>query len=362
MIAALYAAAAVNVVVGLSCLLGPPGRVTADRAALAACAVLAFSLAELLLLFHRGLSIFGVMHLAWLQIGWVVPACGVGVLVARALGRPVSNRALAIGALGAGAFAGTVHAQFLCPRDLRLEAATLTLRGERAGNSPVRIGILADIQTDRVTDYERRAVRRLMDTEPDLILVPGDVFQGSRSQYDATEPELLELMASLHAPFGVYFAPGNTDSPFALERIFEGTDIVVLQHEQTRVQVRDRTLTIYGARDPIGLATPLRNLEERRGNDVRIVLSHYPRAALDLSQDSRVDLVVAGHTHGGQVVLPFVGPPLTLSPMPRAIGAGGLHEHRGNAIYVSRGVGMERTDAPRIRFLCPPEVTVLTLE
>jgi len=95
---------------------------------------------------------------------------------------------------------------------------------------------------------------------------------------------------------------------------------------------------------------------------VRIAFAHYPRAALALRPNSRVDLVVAGHTHGGQVVLPLVGPPIVLSPLPRSIAAGGLHALDGNALYVSRGVGMERGQAPRIRFLCPPEITVLTLQ
>jgi hypothetical protein len=84
-----------------------------------------------------------------------------------------------------------------------------------------------------------------------------------------------------------------------------------------------------------------------------------PDVALGLRPGSRIDLVVAGHTHGGQVVLPGFGPPMTLSHVPRAVAAGGLHDLGGNAIYVSRGVGCERGQAPRIRFLCPPEVSLL---
>ena len=71
---------------------------------------------------------------------------------------------------------------------------------------------------------------------------------------------------------------------------------------------------------------------------------------------------MAGHTHGGQVQLPGVGPLMTMSHVPRAVAAGGLHQVDGNPIYVSTGVGREQQGAPQIRFLAPPSIALLTLE
>jgi predicted MPP superfamily phosphohydrolase len=71
-----------------------------------------------------------------------------------------------------------------------------------------------------------------------------------------------------------------------------------------------------------------------------------------------VDLALAGHTHGGQVVLPFVGALYTKTSLPRAY-ASGLHDFGGILVNVSAGVGMERGTAPQIRFLCPPEISVI---
>ena len=62
----------------------------------------------------------------------------------------------------------------------------------------------------------------------------------------------------------------------------------------------------------------------------------------------------------GNFVLPFLGPVVTASRLPRLF-AGGLHDFRGTPLHVSRGVGMERAFAPPVRFLCPPEICVLDL-
>jgi len=103
-------------------------------------------------------------------------------------------------------------------------------------------------------------------------------------------------------------------------------------------------------------------LEGARGAaDIRILLAHRPDAVLDLPPRARTDLVVAGHTHGGQIQLPLVGPPLLFSDVPRRVGAGGLHELDGRRIYVSRGLGVERGRAPRLRLNAPPEITLLAL-
>lgn len=70
-------------------------------------------------------------------------------------------------------------------------------------------------------------------------------------------------------------------------------------------------------------------------------------------------MLVAGHTHGGQVRLPGIGPLITLSAVPRSRAAGVIHPASGATRVVSRGLGMERGPAPRLRFLCRPEIVVI---
>ena len=104
-----------------------------------------------------------------------------------------------------------------------------------------------------------------------------------------------------------------------------------------------------------------RDLMASNPGTVRILLSHRPDVALLLPSDSGVDLTVSGHTHGGQVALPVIGPLVTFSWVPRSVAAGGLHDVDGNELFVSSGVGMVRLDAPQIRFGTRPAVGLVIL-
>ncbi len=230
----------------------------------------------------------------------------------------------------------------------------------------VRIGVISDIQTDRVTDHERRAFDTLMAQKPDLILIPGDIFQGTKAQFEAIREELRDLLGGLSASGGVYCVLGDVDGPGDhLRGILDEAGILLLVDGAVTITVGNRRLTLGGI--------ALKDLEPRArrlvdrletadgGEYIHILVAHRPDVVLGMRPESRIDLVVAGHTHGGQIVIPGFGPPMTLSRVPRSVAAGGLHRVAGNAIYVSRGLGYERDQAPRIRFLCPPEVAIISV-
>jgi len=305
---------------------------------------------------------FGVIRMGFLVGVVSVPVVGALLLGARLRGRIAATpSALGLAALGCLAAPLGAWMAWVEPYDLRVEEATLVLPAERAGVAPLRIGVLADLQCEAVGDHERRAVATLLAQEPDLILVPGDLFQGSEQEFERWREPLMELLATLRAPGGVYFVPGDTDHAWTIAALRESTDWKILISDVVEVRVRDRRLRIAGManRASFGIA---RELESMRGDDdVRIVMSHAPDTVLHMKGRPRVDLIVAGHTHGGQIVVPGFGPPITLSRVPREIAGGGLHTYEGRAIYVSRGVGLERRQAPRVRLLCPPEVSMLTL-
>jgi predicted MPP superfamily phosphohydrolase len=326
-------------------------------------AVIAATALEAAVLWMWFLDGFGVLQLLWIDVSVVMPACGLMLFVTHGRELSASRAARVTAACSLVMLPVAVYARWIEPFDLQLERVTVELSRPDVGNDPLVVGVLADLEAVAVGDHERAAVSLLMEQHPDLILVPGDVFQSGVSRSVAPIAEMRDLFDRLWAPGGVWLVPGEPGEVELLREVVRGTHVRLLEDEVVSVRLGDRVVTLLGLAESEDSSRALFAFEDLPGdNDIRLVLSHMPRAVMDLRRDSRIDLVVAGHTHGGQVVLPLLGPPILPSPLPRAIAAGGLHVYNGNGVYVSRGLGIERRQAPPIRFLCPPEVTLLTLQ
>lgn len=235
-----------------------------------------------------------------------------------------------------------------------LEITHLTIHSSKLSR-PVRVVVLADIQMDNFGAYEQQAFRLTLDQHPDLILLAGDYLQASPEKRLVMQHEVNSFLRSIefHAPRGVYAIRGNVD-----KGNWAGTfdDLAIHVVEQTEVfDLPELRLSCLSCNDSFNYQT---HLPAPPGGRFHLLLGHSPEYALGPSQ---ADLALAGHTHGGQVRLPLLGPVTTLSDLPRHNGAGLSLRPNGEKMYVSRGVGMERGDAPRLRFLCRPELTVIDL-
>lgn len=307
---------------------------------------------------------FGLMHHAYLVGTVSIPMLGVAaawVTWRRGTGALARVAAVALLLPAAVGFYAT-HVE---PHWLRVDRVTVAVDPARAGDDPVTIGVLADLQTNRVGSHERAAVRRLVEADPDLIVIPGDLFHGNDDEYARELDAMRALLGQLEAPHGVYFVQGDADPPQWVDRMLEGTDIVVLDRDVVALEVGDRRLRIGGhtlhpsAHDADVVRTALQQTTDPEV--ITVLLAHRPDTVLYLDPWSRVDLTVAGHTHGGQIVVPGIGPLVTLSDVPRHVARGGLHRVDDNQIYVSTGVGIERGDAPQVRIFNRPSVAILTL-
>lgn len=344
-------------------------------------------------LFITGVDGFTLIHVAYV-VGTVgVPLAG-GIVLVGARPRPWGVTAVCVVALAA--IPVGVYATYVEPFWLRAETVSLVvdgLNGVDGVDEPIRIGVLADLQTTAVGDYERDAVERLLGLEPDIVLLPGDLYQFDAELFDERAPGFTELIGRIvsEVPL-VYLVSGNTDTVAGLRRLTEGTGARVLDNEIDVFELNGVSVwvggtTLFGddaaarrmARrlaggeqgltgDGVGLAGggdgdgggDGGSAGVRTGPGVRILIGHKPDA-IELVRQTPVDLVVSGHTHGGQVSLPLFGPPLTLTGVPRHVAAGGLHELYGTPIYVSTGVGRERGNAPQLRLGVRPSIGIIDL-
>ncbi len=312
-------------------------------------------------------SLFAVIHEAYLILMILLPSVGVctlwSVLQPMASERrrqPIAGM-IGLGLLVPGAIG--FHSSYISPYQLRVERETVALPG-LLRETPLRVAVVADLQTESISSYEHAVRDTINDLQPDLLLLTGDYFQGSTKRYKKRRSEFAHWFAGLRATYGGFSVAGDTDRVHRMPVFFDGTDIRFLDNEIAVIDTRVGRIAVGGVALRYHADAAQRTIRElaRTEADARILIAHRPDVALTLEPDVNIDLVVAGHTHGGQVVFPGVGPLITLSRVPRHVAAGGLHTLNDTPIYVSRGVGMERSVAPPVRFLCPPELTLLTLE
>jgi hypothetical protein len=273
------------------------------------------------------------------------------------------RRAAALVAWGILLLSVYVDAYHVEPRMLRVRLHSVDGKGARPGGTRLRVLHITDIQTPRIGAHEERALRTGLSYHPDLIVLTGDYVQNASRHptEDQATKDLRSLMARIGfiAPLGTFATEGDVGP--SCGRVFEGTEVRCLVDETALVTLPGgETLAITGlsrnhgrVRDGAWL-TALMGRGPRSTH--RMLISHSPDFVDALPEP--VDLVLAGHTHGGQVVIPFFGPPRTASRLPRLY-AGDLHDFRGTPLHVSRGVGMERDFTPPIRFFCPPEICIL---
>ncbi len=238
-----------------------------------------------------------------------------------------------------------------------LEETHRTLSCERISR-PLRIAIVADIQTDTFGDYQRDAIDRCLQAQPDLILLAGDYVQlQDLEQWESVRTAFQAYLREVDfsAPMGVYAVQGNTDHD-QWESLFEGLAIERLPNTQV---IHLDTLDISALSVGDSFAWNLQ-LARPTPEKFHLVLGHAPDFAR--SRDVDADLLVAGHTHGGQIRIPGFGVLMTASSIPRAWASGLTQLAADKWLIVSRGIGMERGYAPRLRFFCRPELAIVDLQ
>jgi predicted MPP superfamily phosphohydrolase len=216
----------------------------------------------------------------------------------------------------------------------------------------LRLGLITDVHhstTNPAADVTR-AVERLREADPDLVVLGGDyVTYGNRAFVQPVAELLAPLANTRHGSFAVL---GNHDDDKDMPAALAARGFTVLKDQRTTVSIRGESVDVAGIRFWTRRVQDIAHVLKGTGLNT-ILLAHDPRR---LNEASRLDvpLVLSGHTHGGQVLLPGVG---AVAGRKFPVLAGEA-SRENTSLFVSRGVG---TVYIPVRLNCPPEVVVLTL-
>jgi uncharacterized protein len=241
---------------------------------------------------------------------------------------------------------------------LHIDRQTLTIPRLPQGFQGKSIAFLTDLHLGPFISAEFIAgiVRTTKLLDPDIIVLGGD-YSHRDGKYIAP---CFELLAHLSAPLGVFGVLGNHDYAHGHAETREGfrrAKITELTNRNTAVTLKGEKLILAGVDDMwYGKVQVAKALEGVTANDAVIMLSHNPDVAETMT-DTRVGLMLSGHTHGGQIAIPGYGAPMVPSRYGRKY-AHGLADGPTTQVYTSAGTGMSVLP---VRANCRPEITVITL-
>lgn len=268
--------------------------------------------------------------------------------------RRVLQVATAVVAAGAIATAGYGAVEAARPRIVRVRVPLRRLPPEFVG---LRVALISDLHVGptRGRGFTQRVVDLVNEQRPDLIVIAGDLIDGTVAKVSGD----LEPLADLSAPLGVFGVSGNhefyADDGGRWLDVWDRLGVRTLRNERTSIERSGATIDLVGIHDysspkpytpDLGAA-----LAGRDPDTFALLLAHEPRQALEAS-DLGVDLQLSGHTHGGQM-----WPIRYLVPLQQP-SVQGLDRIDDTVLYTTRGAGAW---GPPVRVGAPPEITILTL-
>ncbi len=252
------------------------------------------------------------------------------------------------------------------PFALRLTQQSLQSPQLPPASAPIRLLHLSDLHLERLTRREAHLLALVKQAQADLIVITGDYLNLSYVDDPIARAEVRRLLTELEAPLGVYATLGSppVDPRETTPALFNELNIRLLRDEVAVLNLPDgRTVSLLGLDCDHDLAVDAQIFKEMINltppDSLRVLLYHSPEL-MPVVRNYPVDLYLCGHTHGGQVRLPLYGAILTSSALGKRYEMGPYVE-QGTTLYISRGIGLEGLSAPRLRLLCPPEISLFTL-
>lgn len=210
-------------------------------------------------------------------------------------------------------------------------------------------------------DQLNEVIKKINNQNPDLIVFTGDLVDKPQSyNWNGT---LIKALQKLHANHGKFWIYGNHDhggyGTDIVKHVMEQADFQLLKNSHTVVEKNNAKIIVAGI-DDVMLGKPDLDKTLSKSDDrlFTILLAHEPDFA-DKTVHYPVDVQLSGHSHGGQVRLPFIGHLYTPIYAEKYVQGKHTFQHNKLTLYVSRGIGTTRLP---YRFLCKPEIHTFTLQ
>ena len=276
---------------------------------------------------------------------------------------PISRRSfLKISGTAIFAALGTLMSYFFVKNEYEnpvIEYVRVPIPGLPEAFDGYRIVQISDIHLKPIITLNlvRKTVTMVNTLQPDLILITGDFVTRFISAIYVMAP----VLAQLRARYGVFASLGNHDIWLDAEVItqtLKASGVTVLINQGIPISVDGETLWLAGVDDAMSGRPDLKAALTGMPSKAPVVLmGHEPDPADEFSLDGRVNLMLTGHSHGGQIRIPGFGSPVK-APLAEKYDIG-LYDVNGMWLYVNRGIGVI-TSVP-LRLNCPPEITEFTL-
>ena len=237
---------------------------------------------------------------------------------------------------------------------------TMYLPNYQKEHNGLKIAVLSDLHIGtrnvKLSKIEK-IVKRVNKENPDIIFILGDFDAKAIANSNIPNNKIVNVLNNFNAPLGVYAVLGNHDyEPInVVTNLLNQTKIVLLENEKKSINYNNKNLQIVGFKDLWHCyLSPNNIIGKTKPDESTIVLMHNPDTFPEINR--KISLCLAGHTHGGEIFIPFLGAPFVPSKYDQRYRKGYVIENNKH-LYVSGGIGT----LSRMRFCTLPEICIFTL-
>jgi len=249
---------------------------------------------------------------------------------------------------------------FVEPKIIKIEEVSIEIKNLPSSFKEIKIVHLSDFHSKNFGEREKKVLENLKQLNPDFIFITGDFVEWTTRDLNSCQYFWKEL--SKNYPKRIFGVLGNHEHRHPKFKIIKNllaeSGIEILDNKTKKIKKNEDFIYLIGVDDPHeGYDNIEKAMEGIKNENPKILLAHSPEIFRKV-KDKNIDLILVGHTHGGQINIPFIINfflPLKYDKKYKS----GLFKENSTYLYVNRGIG---TTVLPIRLNAPPEITLIELK